>query len=142
MEKINLERITRCDTHSKILFQILKMRSANISHQSLPTYAEHKRFVLNHPYRIWYLIKYGNEYIGNAYILKNNCVGITIVKNIRTIMPIVLEMLLKKHKPLKAIKSVRGAGFCFNTSPNNQEYISILKKMGATIIQTSYAFND
>jgi hypothetical protein len=141
MEEIHLVPIKKSEADAKILFEILKKRKTNISHKSLPAYSEHKDFVINHPYRVWYLIKAGNEFVGSAYILKNNCVGITVIKNSKAITPLVIEKLLKKHKPLKAMKSVRAAGFDFNASPKNEEYIEILKKMGARLAQVTFVFD-
>jgi len=138
---ITLLKVVKNEAHAKILFELLKKRKTNISHKSLPAYTEHRDFVINHPYRVWYLIKAGNEFLGNAYILKNNCVGITVIKNSKVITPLVIEKLLKKHKPLKAIKSVRAAEFDFNASPKNEEYIAILKKMGARLAQVTFVFD-
>lgn len=139
-QKINLIKIKKSDAHVKILFNLLKKRENNISHQSLPSYSSHKNFVLNHPYRAWYLVKQNDELIGNAYILKNNCIGINIIKNTMIVTPIVIEELLRKYKPLKAIQSVRTAQFDFNVAPSNKEYISILEQMGAKLAQVSFIF--
>jgi hypothetical protein len=49
--------------------------------------------------------------------------------------------LLRKYKPLKAIKSVRAAEFDFNVAPNNKEYISILERMGARLAQVTFVFD-
>ena len=139
--QVVLIKIKKTDAHAKILFEILSKRKTNISHKSLPSYSNHKSFVLNHPYRAWYLIKHNDEFIGNAYILKSNCIGINIIKNNKIVVPIVIEELLSKYKPLKAIKSVRAAEFDFNVAPSNKEYISILERMGAKLAQVTFVFD-
>lgn len=139
--QVTLIKIQKTGANAKILFGILKKRTTNISQKSLPSYSAHKSFVLNHPYRVWYFVKQKDEVIGNAYILKNNCIGITIIKNNKIVIPIVIKQILQKHKPLKAIKSVRAAEFDFNVSPNNVEYISILEKMGAKLAQVTFVFD-
>ncbi len=138
---IQLVSVNKSDSHAKILFETLKKRKNKISHDILPSYADHKTFVLNHPYRAWYIIKADDEIVGNAYLLKNNCVGISIVKNSRRVTPAVIEMILNKHKPLKAIKSVRPGNFIFNVSPNSKDYIHILEQMGARLVQMTFAFD-
>ena len=40
----------------------LSKRKYNISHLELPSYSAHKRFVVNSPYRVWYLIKKYEEH--------------------------------------------------------------------------------
>jgi len=138
--KIVLIKIKKNGTHIKPLFEMLIKRKVNISHKSPPSYSHHKNFVLNHPYRAWYLVKQNNEFVGNAYILKNNFIGININKNSRIITPALIKILLRKHKPLKSIKSVRVDKFSFNVAHNDKEYISILEKMGAKLAQVTYIF--
>lgn len=139
---IQLVSVKKSDSHAKILFETLKKRKNKISHDILPSYVEHKNFVLNHPYRAWYIIKADDEIVGNAYLLKNNCVGITVVKKSRRVTPAVIEIILNKYKPLKAIKSVRPGNFVFNVSPNSKDYIQILEQMGARLVQMTFAFDE
>jgi hypothetical protein len=138
--QIVLIKIKKNSIHTKLLYEILIKRKVNISHKSPPSYFNHKNFVLNHPYRAWYLVKKNNEFVGNVYILKNNFIGININKYSRIITPALIEILLRKHKPLKPIKSVRADKFSFNVAPNDKEYISILEKMGAKLAQVTYIF--
>jgi hypothetical protein len=135
---ILLVRVKKNEEHIKTLYEILKKRAINISHRSVPSYSEHIKFVLNHPYRIWYLISLNNEFIGNAYIMKNNCVGIAIIKNINLAIPAVINIISRRHKPLKPIKSIRPGSFFYNVSPDNLEYISTLKNMRARLVQMTF----
>lgn len=135
-----LVKVLKNDNFVRALYDILEKRNKNISHNFIPSFSEHKDFVLNHPYRVWYLIEFENEFIGNVYLLRNNCVGITVLKNSKEIIPLVIKEILKKHKPLKAIKSVRSSTFDFNVSPDNHEYISALESMGAKVAQLTFCF--
>ena len=138
--KISLIRVKKNEEHIRTLYKILEKRSINISHRSLPSYADHKRFVLAHPYRFWYLISENNNFIGNTYILRSNSVGITLLNEIERVTPVIITEIMKRHKPLSEIKSVRTATFDFNASPNNVDYISALKKMGAKLTQVTFSF--
>ena len=62
--------------HIRLLYILLSKRKYNISHKKLPSYREHKKFVINSPYRVWYLIKNVNRFIGSTYISKENNIGI------------------------------------------------------------------
>ena len=55
--QIKLVRIKKIDTHIKVLYELLKKRKHNISNTSLPSFASHIKFVNNHTYRAWYLVK-------------------------------------------------------------------------------------
>ena len=50
------------EIHISELFQILKKRKFNISHEDLPDFNNHRNFVLNHPYRLWKIVKNKNCY--------------------------------------------------------------------------------
>lgn len=135
--KINFEKVIGTNTQIKILYRLLKVRNYNISNKNIPRLKEHIEFVINHPYRIWYLIKIDLDYIGSIYILKNNCIGINLIKNIDSFSEII-KLILKKYKPLKEIKSVRPPFFFINVAPGNVKIHHQLKNMRADKIQTTY----
>ena len=91
--------------HIRILYILLSKRKYNISHKKLPSYREHKKFVINSPYRVWYLIKNLNRFIGSTYISKENIIGINAFDIHNDDYVKILRTLLNNHKPLKAIKS-------------------------------------
>jgi len=140
--QISFEKIRPTVFQIKTLYQILCMRRKNISHCRLPSLAEHVNFVNNHPYRAWYLIKLENEYIGSAYILKNNCIGIFTSKNSYFIFECVVNFLMNKYAPLPEIKSVRPGSYFINSSPEDSFLKSCLNKIGAKKIQVTYSLND
>ena len=139
-KQISLVKVSKNNMHAQILFELLEKRITKISHTVQPSYTQHKDFVFNNPYRKWFLIKQHDKFIGSVYILKNNSIGINIISSTKIAMPIVINELLSKYKPLKAIKSVRTGGFDFNVSPNNRQYIKILEGMGANLAQLTYTF--
>ena len=137
-KKITLEKVIGDESQIKVLFQLLKNRKHNISNTSLPTINSHIKFVKNHPYRAWYLIKSNGNYIGTTYVMENNCIGISLILDVSN-FPKIIELISKKHKPLKEIKSVRPSNFYINIVPNNKRIESQLNKLGAKKIQSTYS---
>jgi hypothetical protein len=142
VEELTLVRIKRNDAHTKVLYELLKSRKFNISNQKIPKYSEHKLFVLNNPYRAWYLIKVNNFFVGTLYLLKNNCVGIYVKDQNKFVIKKTIEWLLKNKKPLPEIKSVRSSEFHINVALNNQIISSILNKIGAARTQVTYSLKN
>jgi hypothetical protein len=92
---ITLEKVTGTDDQIRALYDILIKRTYNISNTTSPSIGEHIKFAQNHPYRIWYLLKANSDYIGSAYLMENNCVGINLITNFE-LFPIVVNKILKK----------------------------------------------
>lgn len=137
-KKITLEKIIGDESQIKILYDLLKNREHNISNTSLPTINSHIKFVKNHPYRAWYLIKSKGNYIGSTYVMESNCIGISLASDVSN-FPKIVELISNKHKPLKEIKSVRPSNFYINIAPNNKKIESQLNKLGAKKIQSTYS---
>jgi hypothetical protein len=131
-------RVKKIKPHIEELYELLKKRVFTISHKRLPSYDEHKKFVLSHPYRSWYLIKSDESFLGSIYLLKDNTVGLFLVDDNFEDIEESIKWLLLNHKPLKPIKSVRAASFHINISPTHEILNSILKKIGAEPLQISY----
>lgn len=135
--KMILEKVIGTNDQVETLFNILIKRTHNISNKVLPSLTEHLEFVRNHPYRAWYLIKTNSSYIGTAYLTKTNCVGVSLVSNV-DLFSNVVQMILKKHKPLKEIKSIRPSYFYINIAPDNKEVEYQLVKLNAEKIQSTF----
>jgi len=138
---IKFEKITGIKKQQDFLFELLKKRKHNISHLSMPTRNEHNKFVVNHPYRVWYLIERNNQYIGSIYILQNNCIGVDILNDGYEILSTVFNFIYSRFKPLKEIRSERPRNFFINVSPNNKKIKSELDKIGFKKIQVTYALD-
>jgi hypothetical protein len=133
-----LEKITGTSEQKKILYNLLKMRKHNISNRLTPSVKDHNLFVNNHPYRAWYLIKLNTIYIGSVYVMKSNCIGISLIKYLSS-FPHVLSLILEKHQPLREIKSIRPPHFYINIAPNNKFIESQLINLKAKKIQLTYS---
>ena len=137
--QLTLEKVKANNNHIKILYELLKNRKQNqkISSDKLPTLADHQAFVKKNPYRIWFLVFYNDQCIGNLYLSKKNEIGIFLVKN-EEVLKEIIKFLKEKYKPLKPIASVRAKNFVINISPNNVMLKKYLKKIGAKLIQYTY----
>lgn len=138
LKKISIEKIVPTTNQITTLFSIIKSRKHNISNTIAPTRSEHIAFVNNHPYRAWYLIKIESKFIGSAYVMHDNCIGITLLSEINS-LPQVLSLIFKKHKPLKQIKSIRPPYFFINIAPSDKKMEAQLIKLNANKIQSTFS---
>ena len=132
--KVNPHKIN----HVRILFVILAKKKFNISHICLPTYHQHKKFVENHPYRFWYLIKNEQKYIGAIYVTFENVIGINTIISSKELYINAIKALINSHKPLEEIKSVRNKFFVINVNPKNKILIEAINIIGLCHIQNTY----
>ena len=128
--------------HVRNLFVILARKKFNISHICLPTYQEHKKFVENHPYRFWYLIKNEQKYVGVIYVTFENVIGINTIIPSKELYINAIKTLINSHKPLEEIKSIRNKFFVINVNPNNKILIEAIKMLGLCHIQNTYIVNN
>ncbi len=132
-------KVKKTIEHIDALYDLLKKRVHNISHDSLPTYNEHKIFVENNPYRVWYLIKDYEGYIGSLYILNDNCIGIFVDPSSDQAIEYSISWALMNHKPLPGIKSIRSHNFHINVAPGNVKLKTAIQNIGGTKIQTTFS---
>jgi hypothetical protein len=108
----------------------------------MPSFRRHKKFVFSHPYRAWYIIKCSEGYVGSIYLSIGNNIGISVFHGAEKYVPSAIGKILKKHRPLPAIPSVRNVEFDFNVLPSNKRLIAVLRSMGATLVQETYAIES
>ena len=127
----------------KNLYKLLEQRSfQNISHKNLPGFEEHKTFVENHPYRVWYLVMARDQCVGSVYLLNDNCLGLTLLEPTAETVREVLGWILGMHKPLPPIKSVRPKDFFINVAPKNKALRTALEQCMASLLQISYTIDE
>ena len=112
------------------LYKQIKKRSHNISHKSVPSFDQHAKFVQNHPYREWVIVKDNDRAIGNVYIHFDNSIGLHFESSkYFDRVDEVLRFVNTSSLPLPAEPSVRIGEFFFRVSSDNrllQERLSIL----------------
>ena len=132
-------RVKDKEEHITALYDLLKTRIFNISNTQLPSPEEHKNFVINNPYRAWYLIEKNKSFIGSVYLLKNNCVGIYVSIQEDEVVRKVINWIHKYKKPLPEIKSIRAPYFHVNLSPDNFVLAAILQDMHYKPVQVTWS---
>lgn len=115
------------------LYQLLEERpqEANISHKRMPTFDEHRYFVMNHPYLDWIIIKDDDQnVVGSVYLTKAREIGVSIFKKYqgnghgKTAIDIIRA---KYPGPLYA-----------NIAPNNEKSKAFFLSLGFELIQHTY----
>jgi len=139
---ITLEAIEPNSAQIELLYDQLNNRLYNISHEIMPSYEEHSKFVKNHPYRKWYIVRDGSIPVGNVYINFDNSIGLnagglTCDKKLNYLLDIVYNTVA----PLTAEPSVRIGNFFLNVSAADNEMQGRLEKMGFIEKQRSYIRN-
>ena len=136
---INLQLVDPSNNeHIEGLYKLLKRRKFNISNNEKTTFAEHKKFVLSNPYRVWFLIFNKNNLIGSCYISYQNSISIDLDENNYDKYEYIISSLTKKFKPLKEVKSIRNSNFYIRINPNNKDLENKLIKLGFILIEKTF----
>jgi RimJ/RimL family protein N-acetyltransferase len=117
-----------------ILWNLLEERDPriNISHQAMPTPEEHLRFVQAHPYRVWYLIRDGKDYVGAAYLTRHNEIGVFIFAECQ-------GRGYGKWAVLELVKRFPGRLYA-NVAPTNPESQAFFEALGFKHVQNTLRF--
>ena len=135
--KLNFRKIINSDIES--LFELLKKRKFHISHNSLPSFKEHKYFVENHPYRYWYIIYESTKVIGSFYLQYDNSIGLDISVPSKRIVTRTIKYIKKYFKPIKEVKSKIPPYFYLNIPYYDEDMLEIIINLvNCKPIQTSF----
>jgi len=127
---------------TEVLYELLAERpkEANISHSTMPTYAQHELFVRSKPYRAWFLVlnDYGQK-VGCVSLTRNNEIGIAILKKYQR-QGHALEAIsaVTKLPPLPAVPGQRNGHYVANVAPANEASHQLFTKAGGRPIQVTY----
>jgi arsenate reductase-like glutaredoxin family protein len=139
---ISLEIIEPSSEHIKILYQHLQNRTHHISNTKKTSFEKHKKFVKNHPYRVWFMVKEGNEVLGNVYVKYDNSIGLYFSKRISNErLKEILRIVGMQLSPLDAIASVRNDKFHINVASSNIDLQNKLVELGLEEIQRTYTID-
>ena len=135
IHKVTLRPVNKTDL--KFLFEMLgeREKNVNISHKAMPTFEQHKKFVLSKPYSKWYIIVQNKNKIGSIYLSKQDEIGIFLKKKLYNegIGTIALKLLIEKN-PRKR--------YLANINPKNKKSIHFFKKNNFKILQHTYELNN
>ena len=134
-----LEPVIPDDSQTEVLYELLKARKHTISHRNMPTYEDHASFVLNNPYRHWFLIYSEREIVGSVYVQYDNSVGISCFNpTTKNSLELLMSSLKAKVKPLEPVASVRLGDFFFNVPVSDTNYQNCLEDLGYVRSQVSF----
>ena len=135
IEKITLRTVNKTDL--EFLFEMLgeRKKNVNISHKAMPTFEQHKKFVLSKPYSKWYIILQNKNKIGSIYLSKQDEIGIFLKRKLYNegIGTIALKLIREKN-PRKR--------YLANINPKNKKSIQFFKKNNFKILQHTYELNN
>ena len=119
----------------EFLYQLLKERGSkvNISHKKMPSYAQHRKFVLSKPYKKWYVIVCDNSKIGSIYLTDINEIGLHLKKEHN-------KDFIKKKVLSKLYKIDSKKRYFVNLNPKNKKSIKFFKSQGFSLIQHTYEY--
>lgn len=127
----------------KVLYKQLKERTYHISHMIMPTFEKHREFVMNNPYRAWFIIKDDDFVIGNVYIHFDNSIGLNCLDKItETQIKNILTLISNVLSPLEAKDSVRYKNFFLNVSASNTSLQKKLTNIGLLETQRTFVLEN
>lgn len=139
----NLELIPIEDNKEHIAqsYELLNARVYSISKSANISYEQHSKFIKTHPYRYWFFIKLKSKTIGTLYISFENTIGIHIIQEANDSLKDIMQLIIKKFKPLQEIPSVRNKNFVLNVATPDHELKNLLRELGYKEIQSTFLIN-
>ncbi|MGQ8365147.1 hypothetical protein [Glaciecola sp. 1036] len=125
-------------TDIPVLYEMLQQRQHNISHTSLPSFEQHEKFCLEHPYREWLLVESDEQTIGSVYLTHNNAIGINLIKDVPDWYLQVIDYVAGHYECVKAEASITPSYFYLNVAPTNKVLMAALEQQQAQLIQHTY----
>ena len=124
------------DSDSGFLYKLLKKRDlkANLSHEKMPSYKQHIKFIKSKPYQKWYIIEKNRKKLGAIYFSKQNEIGFHFLPEIQSelISQASIQELIRKNPKKK---------YFTNVSPKNQRLIKFFEKNGFFLFQYTFEYN-
>ncbi len=106
----------------------------------MPNYETHKLFVNKNPYKIWYLIKKNEVFIGSYYIKEDNSIGLNLTEYSYEILKEIIEFIKHKFTPEDQSPSKIPPYFYINTSVKDKALHLLLEELNLKPLQISYKF--
>lgn len=132
------ELIEGSDEQIEKLYQLLKGRVHFISHTDNPDYKSHVKFVRNHPYLKWFMVKQNGDALGAFYIKKDNSIGMNFKNVNNEIIAACIEFIINQFSPQPAQASMVPDFFYVNVASSNKELLDVMKSLGKSQLQVSF----
>jgi hypothetical protein len=137
-----LIELDQSDDHILFLYDLLAKRLHSISHNTMPSFDDHRYFVLNHPYRTWLLVQNRGHFIGAIYLHTDNAIGINFIPQYYDEIGEAIGIVQARFKPLPALKSVRNGAFHVHVPAADIQLEKSLQSIFANKLQTTYILNQ
>lgn len=140
--KLKFREVRKNESDIRLLFDLLVSRKHNISHERMPDFKDHAHFVMNQPYRAWYLVSRGDFAIGTFYLKYDNSIGINLTSENRSDLVEILNYIKSTFRPCDPIQSMVPDYFYINLPSSAHDTQSVLQELGYVEIQRSYKVED
>ena len=137
-ELVYFEQVVCSKAQIEVLYSLLKKRTYSISHERLPTFEEHKKFVEGNPYRCWYIVKDTSESLGSFYIKGDNSIGLNLIEPTIFLVEQIFDYVRKNFEPNPEDPSIIPGYYYINVPEKNEKLISILETLGEKRLQVSF----
>lgn len=128
-----------------VLYALLAERPKDhgISHQEMPEFKDHERFVREHPFRYWYLLKSNGFVIGAIECLPTNEFGVHIFEAFqgKGYGKQALALFMATHEPLPGIPAVRNGHWLANVATANTRARGFFEGQGFHKIQETFQYD-
>ena len=123
----------RYEEAPELLYKLLSERpmESRISHKAMPSFKKHCAFIDSAPYLGWYLVRFGDEVVGSAYLTKKDEIGIFIfIKSQGNgYSKKALKLLMTRHPRER---------YLANINPQNKKSLKLFSGLGFNQIQTTF----
>ena len=140
MNQISFKILNSNITNSEIkfLFELLKDKEYSISHSEIPSFEQHRNFILSNPYYKFAIILLNSKMIGSVYLQNDNTVGLNLLRKFKRYTSEVISRFENSFTPLEPIKSKRTQNFCFFVSPKDKFRQQILAENDYEIVSITF----
>ena len=141
---MRLVNVYREPTAAQVLYALLQQRplESRISHQTMPTYQEHLKFLQVCPYRMWFLIRVDGEFVGDIHATENNEIGVFLFQQYRGLRygKQALQLFISRHRPLPAVPAVRVQAWLAHIAPENDLAKHFFEDAGFHKVEETYRY--
>lgn len=128
-----------------VLYQLLQERPRKswISHERMPSFEEHLRFINSHPFWYWYVINVDGSYVGSIEATDRNEIGVTILSRFVRVGygRMALRLFFETHHPLPAIPARRNGHWLANIAVGNEDSKAFFRTMGFSPLQETWVLS-
>ena len=139
---MRLCNVYREPTAVDVLYKLLQSRpvESRISHEVMPSFDDHAAFVRSKPFRMWFLIKVNDDFVGDLHVTEMNEIGVFLFRNYwgNGYGAKAVKVLMARHKPRGAITAKRLGAWVAHISPKNDAGANFFRKLGFKKVEETW----